>query len=274
MRNLDSINPKEMKPSKFVGICACLPLLLGLISLPLAYGAVPYIPLADNHVAQLLFLVSGGSIVLALVSLVCQWDWKIQYYGLSLLFGSSISIFAIVPLLVLMTYGTAPTLAKTFVFWFYVGSHVSWCRKFAVLYKDVFDNELLRKIMYQEEADAVYYLRRGDQYLLDKYYEFTQIPRAWIFAVFTALALALVPVMGEVRAFTGIPFAHVFLLVGMLPVSWMSFGFAVRGFLVCYFYPAKIRTATGKDVYVDIVGKHPQLDIKTLRENGVKKPRV
>jgi hypothetical protein len=60
----------------------------------------------------------------------------------------------------------------------------------------------------------------------------------------------------------------------MIPVSWMSFGFATRGYLVCYLYSSRIKSATGKDVYVDIIGKHPKLDTKSLRENGVKNIKV
>ena len=110
--------------------------------------------------------------------------------------------------------------------------------------------------MYEEESDAVYYIRSGDEFLIDKYYKFSQMPRDRYFALFIVIALLMTPVMDAVCAFVGAPFVHIFLLVAMLPVSWMSFGFATRGFLIFYFYPTKIKRKTGKDVYVDLVSKH------------------
>lgn len=272
MRDLDAINPRQMRPSRFVGICAGLPLILGLVSLPLASGAAPDVPFMENPVAQLLFFVVGTSLAIALMASVLKWDWKAKYYGLTLLSGISISLFAIVPLLALMVYGRAPLWLKALILMVYVISHFLWCRKFFVLYQDIFANEILRAVVYEEEADAVYYSRRGDQFLLGKYYKFSQMPRDRYFAIFILLGLALMPMMSNVSAIMGIPFAHVFLLVSMLPVSWMSFGFAARGYLVCYFYPAKIKNATGKEVYVDVAGAHRPLDKERLLATGVKRP--
>ena len=69
----------------------------------------------------------------------------------------------------------------------------------------------------------------------------------------------MVPIMNEISAFIGIPFVHIFLLVAMLPVSCMSIGLSVRGYLIFYLYPAQIKRATGKEVYVDLVSKHRPL---------------
>jgi hypothetical protein len=80
-----------------------------------------------------------------------------------------------------------------------------WCKKFFIVHKDMFGNDVLRSVIYQEEADAVYYMRNGDQYLLEKYYKFTQMPGDRHFAIFIALALALMPVMRTIREFTGMP---------------------------------------------------------------------
>lgn len=271
MRNLDETNPKEMRPSRFVGVCAGLPFVLGSISLPLAYGAAPEVPLLKNPVAQVLFAVLVISLFLAVTSLILRWDWKVKYYGVSLLFGASISLFAVVPLLVLMIYGSTPLWLKIVVLFFYVLSHALWCRKFFILYGDAFNNTALRKIIYEEDSEAVYYLRRGDQFLLDRYYKFSQMPRDRYFVVFIVLALGLMPMIDSIRTYTGIPFTHVFLLVAMLPVSWMSFGFAIRGYLVCYLFPTRIKIATGKEVYVDVFGSPPSLDKIFLRAGRVKK---
>jgi hypothetical protein len=129
-----------------------------------------------------------------------------------------------------------------------------------VLYAEVFNDDMLRLAIYEEELDAVYYMRRGDELLLKKHYKFSQMPRDRYFLFFMVLGVSVIPAMGQVRSYIGIPFVHTFLLITMLPVSWMSIGFAVRGFLIFYLYPAKIKNATGKDVYVDLASKpqcHP-----------------
>ena len=260
-----------MRASRFIGITACLPILMSLVSLPLAYGAAPHIALTENPVARLLFLILVTSILLALISVMLRWDWRIKYYGIALLFGASISLLAIVPLLTLLIFGSLALWLKLSILAFYLISHIMWCRKFSILYDDAFENEALRNILYEEEADAIYYMRSADHYLLNKYYNFSQMPRDRYFALFILLALALIPMMSSLRKFVGVPFPHAFLLVGMLPVSWMSFGFAFRAYLICYRYPAKIKHATGKEVLVDVAGKHKSVDKKSLRANRQKK---
>jgi hypothetical protein len=91
----------------------------------------------------------------------------------------------------------------------------------------------LRSAVYEEESDAIYYMRRGDEFILNKYYKFSQVPRDRYFVLFMLVALLMTSMMRAVSAFVGAPFVHVFLLVAMLPVSWMSIGFAVRGSLSC-----------------------------------------
>jgi hypothetical protein len=134
----------------------------------------------------------------------------------------------------------------------YGASNFFWCRKFFVIYAKTFSDEVLRSAIYEEESDAVYYMRRGDEFLLEKYFKFSQMPRDRYFLLFIVIAFLMIPLMKQVRALIGVPFVHSFLLVAMLPVSWMSIGFAVRGFLIFYMYPARIKKTTGKEVYVDL----------------------
>lgn len=72
--------------------------------------------------------------------------------------------------------------------------------------------------------------------------------------------------MGHAKAFAGIPFVHIFLMVGTLPISWMCTGLGYRSFLIFYRYPSKIRSETGKDVYVDLIGKYQVLE-KNVAKN-------
>lgn len=266
MRNLDTINPALLRPSRFGSISACIVLMLALVSAPLAYGGAPKVPFFENLVILLLSAVLAIAMILALLSAVFRWGWKAQYYGFSFLCAVGISFLGIVPFLVAVLYGKAPYWVKLIIMLVYGGSHYFWCRKFTAVYKNIFNNENLRSAIYEEEGDAVYYMRRGDEFLLDKHYRFSQTPRDWHFVIFIVIALLMAPMMKAISTFLGIPFVHIFLLVAMLPVSWMGIGFAVRGFLIFYLYPAKIKRATGKDVFVDLASKHRPL-IKPARSS-------
>lgn len=257
MRNLEDSNPKEMRPSKFTSFGAGVSMVLALICLPLADGAAPNITFLNNKVVQLLFIVMVASFMLSAISIFFRWGWKIEYFGSSMICIASVSLFAIVPLLSLMIYGTSSTWFKGGVLLIYIASHIWWGRKFFVIYREIFNDASRRQIIYEEEPDAIYYNRNGDSYLLEKNYKFSQIPPDRYFVIFLVLAFMLLPIISTAKAFAGLPFAHVFLLVAMLPVSWMSIGVAFRGFLVCYFYPAKLRNFTGKNIYVDLIYKHP-----------------
>jgi hypothetical protein len=252
VRNLDRINPELLRPSKLSAISAFILLALTLLSVPLADGAAPNIPLAENPIAVLIFLILGVSSILTLASLIFRWGWNAKYYGISFLSFASVSYLGIVPCLAAVLYGTAPYWTRILIILVYGTSIFFWCRKFTVLYANTFNDELLRSAIYEEESDAVYYMRRGDEFLLEKHFKFSQMPRDRYFLLFIAIALLMIPVMSHVRGFIGIPFVHTFLLIAMLPVSWMSIGFAVRGYLIFYMYPAKIKKSTGKEVYVDL----------------------
>lgn len=244
---------------------ACILLASVLLSLPLAYGAAPDVPLMQNPIVLMMCAIVSTSTVIAVASALFKWGWKAKYYGVSLLCVGGISFMAIVPCLAVVLYGSAPYWLGVCGILFYGCTHYFWCRKFAILYKRVFDDDVLRNIVFQEEAGAVYYLRSGDDFLLEKHFKFSQTPADRYFVLFMVLALLMISIMGPLRAYIGVPFVHVFLAVAMLPVSWMSIGLAFRAYLIFYLYPGRIKKATGKDVYVDLASKHRPL---------VKRPRA
>lgn len=255
MRNLDSINPEFLRPSRLSAISAFLLFALTLVSVPLADGAAPNTPILKNPIVISISFILAVSSMLTLSSLLFRWGWKAKCYGISFLFFASVSYLGIVPCLAVVLYSTGPYWVRVFVILTYGISIFFWCRKFSVIYAEVFDDDILRAAIYEEESDAVYYMRRGDELLLKKHYKFSQMPRDRYFLLFIILGVFVIPIMSQVRAYIGIPSVHTFLLIAMLPASWMSIGFAVRGFLIFYLYPAKIKKATGKDVYVDLASK-------------------
>ncbi len=255
MKNLDAINPQILRPEKFTSFAGAVSAVIGLICLPLAWGAAPDISFANNPVIGFLFSVVGVSLFISFISVVCKWGWEVRFFGFSMLLLSSVSLIALVPLLTVLLFGTLSVKVNSAIIALYMFSHVWWCRKFVIIYRDVFNNCRLRAILYEEDVDVVYYKRKGDNFLLKTEYEFSQMPPNRYFIAFIFLGLMLVPAIGDVQRTAGVPFAHVFLTVAMLPISWMSIGLAVRGFLIYYYYPRKIKSTTGKDVYVDLAGK-------------------
>lgn len=269
LKDLDSINPAFMRPSSFSRIGALGALLLTLVSIPFASGPVPDIPLGRNPIVLVLLVMLIGSLGLLIGPSLSRWDWRTKYFGSSALCMASFVIFTLIPCIVLLLYGNAPLIVDVIVLGVYATCHVSWCRRFFAIYRQVYENDQLRNIVYQEELDAIYYSQRGDKYLLEKFYRFSQAPRDRYFVSSVALACLLIPVMDQVKEFMGIPFPHIFLIVGALPVSLMFAGLAVRSYLIFYKYPAKLKKATGKEVYVDLVSNCQTLDgnsTKNLRK--------
>jgi hypothetical protein len=256
VRALDSTNPEMLRPSKFASLSACVPLLCVLFAAPIACGAAPDIPFLENPIAVVLSVLGLIFLTMIMVPIVFRWDWKACYYGFSLLYPAGLSLLAITPLLTVVLYGRAPIAGVWVMLILYALTHYFWCRKFVRLYKQVFENDTLRKVIYQEEHDAVYYMRRGDEFLLNKHFKFSQMPPDWSIAIFMILGFAMIPVMGSVTGFLGVPFLHAFLLIAMVPISCMGVGIAVRGYLLFYLFPAKIKKSTGKKVYVDVAGSH------------------
>lgn len=255
-----------VKPARFASIGAFLPLALSAISLPLAYGAAPRIPFSENPIILFILFVLVISCVMVVIPRVCNWNWEAKYFGASVFHASSIALTGLVPCFCVVVYGKPHIAVRLTVLLIYLALHVVWCRRFAVFYNKLNSDIKLRRCLYQEEEDAVYYMQRGDKYLLEKQYKFIQLPQDRYFVLFLLFPILLMPVMDTVNATVGLPFVHTFLLIGMLPVSLMGVGFAMRGWLVFYFYPMQIRKATGKRVYVDMSGK-PDLCRQRKRAN-------
>src|SRR5690242_3647386 len=139
MRDLDRINSGLLQPSKLSLISAFILAVLTLLSVPLITGAAPNIPLAENPIAVVTFLILGISSIMTLASFTFKWRWNAKYYGISFLSFASISYLGLIPCLALVLYGTAPYWAKLLIILIYSISIFSWCRKFSVLYANAFN---------------------------------------------------------------------------------------------------------------------------------------
>lgn len=225
--------------------------MLGAVGLAFADGAAPDIPFFDNPIA----VFSAGmlllSVLLAPVPRLFRWDWRSQYFGMTALLVGSVGLLGLIPLLCIVLFGSLPRGLSWSFLLLEVGLVVWWCRRFVVLYRRVFAETNLFRYVYQEETDALYYLQRADNLVLEKL-KFSQTPPNLTLFIPVSVAFLLVPFMSSVAGVVGTPFVHVFLAVFSIPIVLWSFGLATRGYLVFYYFPWKLKRATGKNVYVDM----------------------
>jgi len=226
-----------------------------MLSLALAHGAAPAIPYFENPIIFVISIVLFVSCVMILVPPICDWGWEAKYFGTTVVGIGSVALLFLVPCLSLVLWGNPPVIARIFLFSLLIAIHLAWCRRLVTFYRRINSDTESYRLIYQEEHDAVYYMQRGDIFLLEKRNSFNQIPKDRYFALFLLTSFFLVPFMDAATAQLGIPFVHIFLIVGALPVSLMAVGIATRGWLVFYFYPMQIKKLTGKRVYVDLSGR-------------------
>lgn len=251
MRNLDKINLALLSPSRTTVWTSIFPLFAGLFSLALAGQTVPG-PLWGNPlqiVGLVVFLVACLGF---LVPWLFKWDWQAKFFGVSFIFLGTLSLICIVPFLLLVFYGESWWFFRFFIFLSYFLMHAAWCYRFIVFYRDIAESNELFSILYVEEEDAVYFFQEVDRYLIEKIFKFRQIPPDLFFAVPIVFAVSTSFAIEAVKELFGLSFVHIFMAIAGLPVSLMCFGIATKAVLVFYYYPMKIRSRTGKRVYVDM----------------------
>jgi hypothetical protein len=252
MRNLDAINPSILRPSKFCIIGSFIFVVFILISLPLASGAAPKIDLERNVVVLFMAILLVGYMALAVASILFEWNWETKFYGVFLFCVGSISFISISPTLSILIYGNISILIKLLIGSLYFFSNFIWCRKFFKIYEKIFYNVNMKNIIFEEDEDAVYYMRSGDNILLKNNFNFSQLPRDGYLFAFLGLGIFLFPFINKLNLILGTPSSVTFLIFSAVPIGWLGVGLTYKVYLVFYFYPAKIKNFTGKKVYVDL----------------------
>jgi hypothetical protein len=141
-----------------------------------------------------------------------------------------------------------------------------WGGRHVAVYRKVFASDRLRQSVYVEDEDCIYYLQKGDRMVLDKECKFKELPPTLFILATLAAAGASMLFAGDLVAFFGLPYAHIFLALFGVSVDMIGVGLAVRGWLVFYKYPRMLRRQTGKRVYVDMVSK-PASQITTKQRS-------
>lgn len=225
----------------------------------LASEATPNIPFSENKLSLFCITLSVASIVSALIPTIFQWDWRTKYFGLSAIHLASASLLGIIPWLCIVFYSALPLWARLVFFCLYATPIVLWCRRFARVYHHIYLDKMLREHVFIEDADAIYYSQRNDNWMIEKKFKFKQFPSNAIILFSVGGAFLQVPYFRLIKTFFGLPFPHMFLTIISIPITLTVLGLATRAYLVFYYYPWLIKKATGKEVYVDMVTKSDPL---------------
>jgi hypothetical protein len=250
---LDEINPKFARPQRFISVGALMLFLNAGISWMLSTLAAPEFKFSQNPLAIVSSLLGFLSFVLGVIPAVFKWDWRVKYFGVCSLYLASASLPGVTPWLCIVFYSRMPLLVRFVLFLLLVLSIYWWCHRFVVYYRNVMSNAVYRDQVYSEREGAVHYLQKNDVWLINKKYRFRQMPHMAAFFLAIIVAISLIPIMGKVSSFAGLPFAYLFTAIGFFPFILMLLGISVRGYLIYYYYPREIRRKTGKEVYIDMV---------------------
>ena len=261
MRDLDAINPQIARPNTLTSYLFFLPFFSGLGGWALATGAAPTVAYEDNALAVFSIRLLIGSLILAPLPWLLKWDWRSRYFGSGAFLLGSAALVGLIPLLCIVLYGRLPRVLSWGFLLFEMGLIVWWCRRFVLLYRRIFADTELWKRIYVEESDVVYYLQRADKWAMEEKFKVSQMPSTMLTLLPMIIAFLLVPFMSSVTRFVGVPFTHIFLTIAGIPIVLLCLGGATRGYLIFYYYPWKIKRATGKNVYVDMASWPQDLDV-------------
>lgn len=213
MKDLDSLNPAIAAPRTFLSTLAIMPMILGILGLPIAFAAAPSLPFSHNVPALICAAQSVISAFLIVIPRLFRWDWRTKYFGLPLFYVGSVSIVGVIPWLSIVCFSVLPVWVRVVVLCSYVVPIIWWCKPFVVYYHETFSNERLRHMLYQEDADAIYYLQHNDAQLLKKRKELTHCPSTLFFVLAMATAGATVTFSAPLINLTGTPLIHLFLTI-------------------------------------------------------------
>jgi hypothetical protein len=235
-----------------------IPIFMGCGAWALAAGAAPEKPIQENYLALIGLGIALISIAVLPIPYVFRWNWETRYFGAAMLSLSSASIIGLYPVLCIAQYSSLPLLARLALVLLEGILIIRWCKRFTNIYRMIYSDENLFKLLYTEEISAVYFSQQADKKIAGKILKFEQFPADKYFIVCGVLAFSLIPFATPASQFIGVPFIHIFLAVLGTPLNLLFLGLGTKSWLAFYFYPMKIKRETNKPVFVDISSKAPK----------------
>lgn len=253
MRNLGISNPQIANPRRFGSLGSLISIISGILGLVLAIGAAPEISFRNNPIAILCCMIIAIAWISFFIPRIMSWGWKTKYFGVTSLHLAAFLIFCIIPSLCLICFSRTPLGFRVLILIASLALHFWWAHRFVLFYKRIYNDKILFDFLYFVEGSEVYYMQRVDKYLIENIFRLRQMPGDRYVVGFAVLGISTLFFADRVILWTGLPFVHSFLAIFTIPVSMMLIGLVTRGILIFYFYPAKIRRLSGKEVYVDMV---------------------
>lgn len=254
MRDLDTINVMA-RSSKFAfTITLPLPLIMGIFAFGLADGAAPNTPLSKNYLE--IFSISLMALSLAAIPIphIFQWNWEAKYVGALMFQMTSTSIIGIYSVLCIAQYSTLPFFWRILITIIFSLIIIRWILKITDDYTNLYLDKDIIFYVYEEEPDAVYYLKQADQEISKKF-KLDPYPNSKYSLIFFISAFLMVPFASNISNFFGIPFTHIFLAIFFIPLDLMFIGIGTKMYLAYFFYPNKIKRLLKKPVYADLTSK-------------------
>lgn len=255
MKELDETNPEFAKPERILPIGVIMPFFVGGMSWVFSSEAAPNTPFLKDPLSIFCATIMLVGCVSSILSKICKWDWRVQYFGLGAFYMGSISLLGIIPWLCVVLYSFLSMAVRLFLLLAYSSIAIWWCWRFVACYRQIMADEKWYGRIYVEDEDVFYYLQKNDSWILSNVYNFMQMPPVPVFISIFLLGFVVFPFAGIVSSSMGLPVMYIFMTTSFFPLVLMSLGLMTRGYLIYYHYPQKIRKINRKEVYVDMVSK-------------------
>lgn len=268
MRNLDTINPEIAKPQNMLLMGGILTTITGVVGISFAHLAIN--PFMQNTLTIFGYSVLLSGVLLALISRILKWGWETHYFGVSIFPLLGLAILGWMPMFNLIFNDKFPLIISLGFLAFNLVLALWWSYCYVQLYRKAYSNKRLWQRIYVEEDDAVYYLREGDSRLLEKLKQ-TLFPSDSVTLALVGfpfcIALSLVLFAYWFPSING----EIYITLLSAPLCSICLGMIVKAYLIYFYYPWKIKRATGKNVYIDMASDDglPPIEGITFNEENV-----
>lgn len=252
MRNLHLVNQAAKSTAHVFTISLVIPFFLGWIVWALATGASSSAATTSRILSAIGPALSLVAIIALPLPYIFRWDWEVKYFGAATFAFASGALIGLFPIACIICYAAVEFWWKVTIVVFEIFLNIWWCSRFVSVYRKIHSCNEYCDAIYEEDSDAIYYVRQVESRILKSKLKFDEVPRDKFFLISTAAAFMLVPFAASVSKLFGIPFIHVFIAVLATPINLLFLGLGMKGVLAFYIYPSRLRRLKNKRIYIDM----------------------